>query len=135
MQPRTPPTRIQEAASAQGYVEDHARALAIVDRLRAARDPAAAREATRHAAAFLEPHMAEEEAPDGVFPWVCALEPGLSADVGRLMYEHDEIRDALRGIAEAEDADVLSRVASLADRLEAHEAAERVALERAVRVR
>lgn len=132
MHARTPPRRIQDATRGDGFVEDHAQVLAIVTALRGAPTPAAAREEMRRAAAMLEPHMAEEEAADGVFAWLAALDPGLQAELARLVAEHDEIREAVLDAMGAAEARIVGAVHALADRLEAHEAAERVALDRAV---
>ena len=132
MQPHLPPTRIQQAARAEVFIDDHAHALEIVTVLAAASVPPAARKALQRAAAFLGPHMDEEEAVDGVFQWINALEPGLAVELERLRTEHREIRSLLALARTAPESDLVGLAQDLAERLEAHEAAERTALERAM---
>jgi hypothetical protein len=132
MQPHTPPDRIRQAIAATGYIEDHAQALAVVQALNEAGDAAAALAAGRHAAAFLAAHMAEEEASDGVFHWIVALDGGLAEEVDRLVAQPAEVRAATHALVLAPEAEAVSRARQLADLLEEHEAAERAALDRAV---
>ena len=100
MHARTPPRRIQEATRGDGYVEDHAQVSAIVTALRGAPTPAAAREEMRCAAAMLEPHMAEEEAADGVFAWLAALDPK------QLQAGSSEIRNWLIAVEAVKELDL-----------------------------
>lgn len=131
MQPRPPPDRIRQAAVEGAFIEDHAKALEIVASLRAALTGKAAIAAGQHAAAFLEAHMLEEEAPDGVFDWLGALEPQLAPELHVLSGEHVEIRAALDALTGATEGDALGLAYELAVRLADHEAAERRALDRA----
>jgi len=133
MQPRLPPDRILQAARADAFIEDHAQALQIVELLKTAATPPAAHEAARRAAGFLGPHIEEEEAVDGVFHWIRALEPGLSDELERLSAEHLEIHQLLAQAVAASPSQVVGLARALATRLELHEAAERAALDRAVR--
>lgn len=132
MQPRPPPERIRQAVAADGFIDDHRNALAVVAELRAATTPAAALASARRASAFLEAHMAEEEAPDGVFMWLGALEPALNDELDRLVAQHGDVREALVKALGASEADATAAAVALADLLDEHEAAERRALERAV---
>ena len=132
MQARPPPTRILQATGANGFIEDHEQALEILGQLRTAAEAPAALDALQRAAFFLEPHMSEEEAADGVFHWLLALEPGLAAEVDRLVEEHAEIREAMSAALDAPDDEVVALAQAFANLLEAHEAAERAALDRAV---
>jgi hypothetical protein len=132
MHARTPPPRFLSATQADGFVDDHKRAIAVVGSLRTATDPGTVRAALEDAAAFIEPHMAEEEEADGVFQWLRALEPSLTDEVNRLRAEHDEIRSLLANALQASDSDLAAHAAALATRLEAHEAAERAALQTAM---
>lgn len=132
MQPRTPPDRIRQAAVEGGFIEDHAKALAIVETLRGAATGAAAIAAARHAAAFLEAHMAEEEEADGVFDWLGALDSSLAGDLHTLSVEHVEIRAALTTLTGATEGEALRLADALAAQLERHEAAERRALDKAM---
>lgn len=132
MQPHQPPDRIRQAVAATGFIEDHAQALGIVKALNEATTGDDALAAARHAGAFLSAHMAEEEANDGVFSWLVALDPSLADEVGRLVAQHDELREALAALHAAPEATAVGLAKQLADLLEEHEAAERTALDRAV---
>lgn len=132
MQPRPPPDRIRQAAVEGGFIEDHVKALAIVEALRAASTGAAAIAAARHASAFLEAHMAEEEEPDGVFDWLGALDASLAGELHTLSGEHVEIRAALATLTGASEGEAIHLARELAVRLELHEAAERRALDKAM---
>lgn len=132
MQPRLPPSRLLQGAVMDGQIEDHAHAQEAIAALRGVRDVGGARTVARDASVFLRAHMNEEEHEDGVFPWLVALRPDLGPEIDRLVAEHMEIRAAVAALLAAPDEDVVTAAHSLADQLEEHEAAERVALDRAV---
>jgi len=132
MQPHSPPDRIRQAVAATGYIEDHALALAIVKQLNDAPTAYDAVEAGRKALAFLTVHMAEEEANDGVFHWLVALNSSLEEEVARLVVQHREVREALKALTGAHEGNALELARQLAELLEEHEAAERAALDRAL---
>jgi hypothetical protein len=132
MQARTPALRFLSDNQADAFVEDHLQAVAVVEALNSAIDADAARKALVGAAAFLVPHMAEEEALDGVFHWLTALAPRLCDEIELLRAEHLAIRAALHAAVAATDADVAELAHALARRLESHETAERAAIEAAI---
>lgn len=132
MQARVPPTRVLQAARHEAFIEDHDHALKVVIALSSVTTPDTARAAIAHAATFLAPHMAEEEAVDGVFHWIMALEPGLDAEMKRLTDEHQELRQEMAEAQGAVGAEAVDMAHALARHLELHEAAERAALLRAV---
>jgi hypothetical protein len=123
---------VLQAARHDVFIEDHDHALKIVIALSAVTTTDQAIAAIGHASTFLAPHMAEEEAVDGVFHWIMALEPGLDAEMRRLPEEHEEIRQEVAAALSAEGADAIASAHALARHLELHEAAERAALQRAL---
>lgn len=119
-----PDRPVEEAL--RDVAEDHRRARAAVEALRAAGDIGSARALARETGVMLEEHMAEEE--QGVFHWIIERDPKLGPELERRVEEHEELRKLLAAILLASDEEVRVLTLDLADRLEAHEAAETSAL-------
>lgn len=125
-----PPARILDAAANDGVTSDHARILAVVERLRTAPDGPSSASICKELSAILTVHMAEEEAVDGVFVWLCALQPQVQDAVAGLISDHGLIRTEAAALLDVlpTDPGFSSMVRAFADHIQEHERREAAVL-------
>lgn len=131
-----PPDRILDAAAHEGMANDHARILGLLDRMTAAPDEPSAAVVAKELAQVLEVHMAEEEDVDGVFDWLCALQPSVKDVIAALIEDHVVVRtEAAKLLATpSTDPAFAGLVRAFADRIKDHERREAEVLRTATRV-